>query len=494
MNKCICLSRVSTGIQDLDQQTDKLLSAAKSNGYNDDDIIVIEDVESGIKLSEEERYGLNKLKSYVNAGGIDIVIVYELSRLGRRPDVLYRIRDFLIQHRVQLQCLNPSFKILNPDGTIDENSSILFSLFGSLAESEMRIKKARFKRGRQKKASENKFIGGSVCYGYKYDSNKNFYIDENEASVVRRIFNDYSEGKLMADIARELINEGLVDLPMRSCQAFVQRTLHNQSYIGTNILDKKNYKKIQYPRVYPQIISKNLFDEVQSMTRKSTKQYSKYVYLCRGIIKTDTGKSFWVNTSSSTYTCVLEYTTEGSRTINVNISALDKLVWNYVQNYILNRPRKDKDIEIKEYMSKIETVSNVIKTLEKRLQANTAQIERLELRIIKGKLSEETAERIENELNRERKETQNEIQVKKEEIEAYKKMILSIENNDDIYTEQSLDSLSIEQKRELVLSNIQLITIDSISRNHRLVAIFTNIANDCELFDLNVYSKTWEKL
>ena len=56
MGKCICLSRVSTGIQDLDQQTDKLLAAAKSNGFSDDDIIKIEDIESGIKLSEEERH------------------------------------------------------------------------------------------------------------------------------------------------------------------------------------------------------------------------------------------------------------------------------------------------------------------------------------------------------------------------------------------------------------------------------------------------------
>lgn len=137
MGKCICLSRVSTGVQDLDQQTDQLLAAARSNGYSDEEIIKIEDIESGIKLSEEERYGLTKMKSIINSEQIDRVIVYEISRLGRRPDVLYAVRDFLIKNKVQLQILNPSFLMLKSDGTLDENSNILFYLFSGFAENEM---------------------------------------------------------------------------------------------------------------------------------------------------------------------------------------------------------------------------------------------------------------------------------------------------------------------------------------------------------------------
>ena len=76
MGKVILLSRVSSEHQDLSQQTDKVLDEIKKDGYKDTDIIVIEDKESAVLLSEEERNGLNKLKQYVNQTKIDAVYTY----------------------------------------------------------------------------------------------------------------------------------------------------------------------------------------------------------------------------------------------------------------------------------------------------------------------------------------------------------------------------------------------------------------------------------
>ena len=50
--KCILLVRVSTDAQDLAQQTDKVKSQALSDGYTEDSIIVIEDKESAVILSQ----------------------------------------------------------------------------------------------------------------------------------------------------------------------------------------------------------------------------------------------------------------------------------------------------------------------------------------------------------------------------------------------------------------------------------------------------------
>ena len=57
----IILSRVSTQMQDLTQQTDTVKRLAKIDGYNDNHIIIIEDKESAVLLSEEERNGLNEV-------------------------------------------------------------------------------------------------------------------------------------------------------------------------------------------------------------------------------------------------------------------------------------------------------------------------------------------------------------------------------------------------------------------------------------------------
>ena len=107
MDRAIILSRVSTQQQDLTQQTDEVLREVHKDGFSDDNIIIIEDKESAIKLSEEERRGLNRMKCEINEDpNIKCVYIYELSRLSRRQLVLFSIRDYLVERNIQLICLN----------------------------------------------------------------------------------------------------------------------------------------------------------------------------------------------------------------------------------------------------------------------------------------------------------------------------------------------------------------------------------------------------
>ena len=165
--KCICFSRVSTLQQDLKQQTNMLYQEAYRNGYDDDHIVLIEYSESAIKLDEEERIGLRKLKETINNEKIDCVIIYEISRLSRRSTVLYSIRDFLIDHNVNLICIKPYMRLLDPDGKMSQTASILFSLFSTLSESEMMIKKERFMRAKNELRRQGKKSAGSVIFGYE---------------------------------------------------------------------------------------------------------------------------------------------------------------------------------------------------------------------------------------------------------------------------------------------------------------------------------------
>jgi len=69
--KAILLVRVSTKTQDFDEQERAIYEMAIKDGYSPDDIIPICEKESGIKLSEEERAGLNRMKELIetdNAG------------------------------------------------------------------------------------------------------------------------------------------------------------------------------------------------------------------------------------------------------------------------------------------------------------------------------------------------------------------------------------------------------------------------------------------
>ena len=150
----ICLFvRVSTLGQQLESQEESLRRAALADGYNEADFIVIGKKESAIKLSEEEREGLNELKSLIETEELDCIYIAELSRLSRRPQILYSIRELLLHHKIQLKCLHPQFSLLTDDRTkYDATANIIFSLFGALAEQEMLEKKERFARGKRQKA------------------------------------------------------------------------------------------------------------------------------------------------------------------------------------------------------------------------------------------------------------------------------------------------------------------------------------------------------
>ena len=208
--KGIALVRVSTDSQDLKQQTEEVVKQMISDGYKVEDIITIEDKESGVRLSEEERQGLNKLKYHIqNDPQIESVYVYELSRLSRKPDVFYSIRNFLQERKIQLVVIKPSMRMFNDKGEVDQNTMILFGIFSAMSEQEGYLRKERMSRGKRKCVKEGKWIGGYFPYGYKIDENNVIVINEPEAVVIRKIFNRYSQEDIsMRKLGIELLKSG----------------------------------------------------------------------------------------------------------------------------------------------------------------------------------------------------------------------------------------------------------------------------------------------
>ncbi len=89
MSKCIIFSRVSTEKQE-HGQIDNVVSLARSHGYWDEDMFIIEEKESGIKLSEEDRLGLNRVETLINSdNSIDSLFASEAVCLAKTKRVLF---------------------------------------------------------------------------------------------------------------------------------------------------------------------------------------------------------------------------------------------------------------------------------------------------------------------------------------------------------------------------------------------------------------------
>lgn len=379
--KAIILSRVSTYHQDLSQQTELVLAEALKDGFSRENTIIIEDKESAVKLSEEERNGLNQMKKFIEIGNINTVYTYEISRISRQPAMLYNIRDYLIEHHVQLIVLNPYMRMLNDDGTLSTMANILFSVFSGLSENECYLRKIRCKRGIDKKKQLGLYFGGKRPFGYNI-INKKLEINEEEANIIRRIFNDYVyDNKSLRQIATELVDEGLYDKRLST-----HRTV-------LNIIDKNYYCGDKH---HPQIISTELFDAAQAK-RTNKVCYKKYDdALCKGLlIDSNSGYRLIANNAGKQYYVKNDKVAKEVKNVSISFRAIDTLVMNVANEwYNIISGVKQSEI-IASIKNDIARQQNIISNMEKNITDNQDKIDRIEERYVDGKITKERADMME---------------------------------------------------------------------------------------------------
>lgn len=314
MKKCILLIRVSTFNQDLSQQTEAVKTEAMKDGYDEKNIIIIEDHESAIKLNEEERNGLNRMKQFIEKdNSIDCVYVYEISRISRQAKIVFSIRDYLIERKIQLIVIKPYIKVLNPDFTISETSTIFFSIFSGLAENEMYIKKARMRRGVEKAKAMGRHAGGHVTFGYKVDKQHLYHIDEEQSKIVKWVFEKYINGWSMRRLAREMIERGIYKCTFLTAVQNINNMIHNDIYIGTKLGRE-------------QIITKETFEKAQNVCRRKTYQGERKdtKRICKGILyDRNNGYLLSVNKPSEVYF------SKRAKGVAVSFKIIEPIIWEY---------------------------------------------------------------------------------------------------------------------------------------------------------------------
>lgn len=411
--KAILFLRVSTTSQIWEQQVASVKRLAYNDGFTDNDIVTIGANESAIKLNDEERKSIQELFDYiengVNGGYVDTVYIFEISRIARRMDVLYKVRDKLVKNKIQLKCVEPNFVLLKDDRSdIGEMANIQLALLGAMAEQEMKTKKARFAKARELKAERGEFFGGSVPLGYKTDGKGGkIIIDEEGARMVRQIFDWYEQGYSQTRIARELQNE----FPNRKFMlSFVTRVLSNELYVGvvrdagTECVSKegKVYKTYKYKRQLPPIISREQFERCREIAKENFHQRraSKYVYYGYRLLRCPRCGGRWgVGNQRGAYYCRNAYNTQ--RDISnfgpiacdykhsIGINLMDSFLWHLATileaKYIIENDKQQR----LNYAKQIKEHERQITLLERENTEHSTKIERATDTYIDGRLSKE---------------------------------------------------------------------------------------------------------
>lgn len=299
--KCILLVRVSSERQTLDAQRDELIAYASRYGYTRENMQLIEDKESAIRLSEEERNGLNRLKECIATEQYDCVFCWEISRIARKRKVLYSITDYLIERRIQLHILNPEIHLLDEKTKIpNEAAGLAFALYAELAEGEMRNKKERFARAKNAAFEQGKYMGGKYTTGYTVDENGYWVIDEKGAELIRLMFYLYNTGNYsMTELGRELKSRGYFpNVSLTNVKNEILTMLRNPIYVGERT--SKN--------IYPPIIDQKTWDIcVQRRAANKYQPKKRSTYLLTPLIRCECGASYSVNLHDGTYTCRIRH-------------------------------------------------------------------------------------------------------------------------------------------------------------------------------------------
>lgn len=460
--KCIILARVSTETQSLDSQVERLMEEARRHGYDNDNITVISGKESGVKLDIEERQTIQEMKSYVDTGQYDMVFIWEVSRLARRPKVLYEVREWLIERHVNLRCLTPSFTMLKEDGTIDPTASIVFALFGTMAEEEARLSKQRMMRGRIAKREQGKFIGGNILFGYKIDEDtKKIVVNEKERDIVIEIFERYIQNESVRSIGKDLIDRGQLRYDeYTTAYVMLRRMIRRSEYAGI--------KQDTYD--YPAIISQDLYYKVRERAESKRKYKTRVseVYYLRGLLRWKPAGLLMSPTK-----CAVQYRAWDEKTNTgtmINMDYIDSLVWHFIKLYKERASGPEREKMMKDIFDSWQKNIQRIQTAIEEHQNIEATIERINERIVKGKMNDEQGDRLIDEQKSKLRELDRIMNKYTEDNRHYEQEMKNLaEYKPNNYTE-----ITPEQKQELFRQCVRRVDVigDGIKSTGKYIYIY----------------------
>ena len=144
MKKVVIFARVSTSIQDYERQVNELTAVANRNNWNV--AATFCEKVSGAKKNAE-RKELSKMIDYVRTNNINMVLVTELSRLGRDTLQVLEVIEQFNKLGISLFIQNYHIETLNDNGTINTMSQFLITILAEVARMERKTIRERVESG-----------------------------------------------------------------------------------------------------------------------------------------------------------------------------------------------------------------------------------------------------------------------------------------------------------------------------------------------------------
>ena len=240
---------------------------------------------SGTSVKNRDEF--NKMIRLCKRGKVDMIMVKAISRFARNTVDCLKYTRLLKDIGVDVFFEEQKLHSTQP------GAELYITIYGCLAQSESENLSANVIWGKLQSAKEGKVhFNYKAMLGYKKGADGNPEIVEDEAEIVRFIYNEFLRGESMGAIAKKLNYKNVkTALGYSWHQSIIKSILSNEKYKGDAIINKTfvvNYltKKVkknngERPKYYvenshPAIIDESTFARVQQeIARRSGQQQTE---------------------------------------------------------------------------------------------------------------------------------------------------------------------------------------------------------------------------
>ena len=214
--------------------------------------------DGGFSGGSLERPALKQLLQDVEAGLIDVIVVYKIDRLSRSLMDFARLVEVFDRNNVTFVPVTQSFNTTTSMGRLTLNILLSFAQF----EREVIGERIRDKFAASRK--RGMWMGGFVPMGYDVKDRK-LVVNEAEAATVRMIFERFVALGSASTLARALQAENVCNKRgKRIDKGFIYKLINNRVYLGEAV-----HKGTAYPGEHEAIISQELWDSVHAILTES---------------------------------------------------------------------------------------------------------------------------------------------------------------------------------------------------------------------------------
>jgi len=246
--------------------------------------------DGGFTGGNMDRPALKRLMADIEAGKVDIVVVYKVDRLSRSLLDFTKIMETFDRYGVSFVSVTQQFNTTTSMGRLMLNVLLSFAQF----EREIISERTRDKMAAARR--KGKYVGGAPVLGYDIDRGASrLVVNRRESVHVRRIFETYLQMESLLETVKELTRLGWKTKSwttkkgkQRGGRPFDRNSLYN---LLTNViyLGKVRYREETYEGQHEAIVDADLFENVQTTLKNNyrnggSQTRNKYGALLKGLL------------------------------------------------------------------------------------------------------------------------------------------------------------------------------------------------------------------